>query len=91
MQSGIPAWLAEQWQTWWLANQQGSQVEVAREAGLCPSYITRIRGGHIPRRDMVEALGTALGKRDEALLMAGYLPGPGYAEQILKALKKRRA
>lgn len=55
-------------------NMTGRQV--AENAGIDPSYITRIeREGLIPRRDKVEALAKALNAEAEYLLLAaGYSP-----------------
>lgn len=89
LQPGVPSWLRQQWQTWWATNTKGLVGnDIALAVGICPSYITRIRNGFIPRRDVVESLGQHLGKRDQALLVAGYLPGPAYLPLIAKALKK---
>jgi hypothetical protein len=61
--------------------------ELARLACVDPSLMTIIeRDGHIPRRDIVSAIGAALLVNHElALIVAGYLPDTmrNHAERIL--------
>lgn len=56
--------------------KQLTRRELARRAGIDPSYVTLIeRHGYVPRRDKVEELGRVLGDQDQAMVMAGFVPG----------------
>lgn len=58
-------------------NLSGRQLSIF--AGCDEGEISHIRRrGHIPRRNLVSAIGKALGNEDGALLAAGYIPRPGY-------------
>lgn len=63
-----------------LQDKDWSGRYLASIAGCDEGQISHIRRlGHIPRRDLVAAIGRALGDEDCCLLAAGYLPRPGYS------------
>ena len=63
-----------------LEDKDWSGRYLASIAGCNEGQISHIRRlGHIPRRDLVAAIGRALGDEDGCLLAAGYLPRPGFA------------
>ena len=89
--SGVPLWLTKQWQEWvykTVEESGKSQKLLAQLAGFDPSYLIQMRKGFIPRRDVVESFGAAVGKKDQALLMAGFLPNQKYLGIISRALTK---
>lgn len=54
--------------------KQMTKRALCRRAAIDPSYVTLFcRDGYIPKRDVVERVGLALGSIDEALRAAGYL------------------
>ena len=65
--------------------------EIAAIAGCNDGEISHIkRKGHIPRREMLRAIGQALGCEDEMLMAGGYIPRPNWepakeADKIVKA------
>lgn len=95
-QPGTPVWLQLTWSTWLsealikAAATGINQNSVASAAGVDASYLAHMKRGIIPRRDMAEAIGEALGRREEALLMAGYLPHRGCLRVILEAAAKKQ-
>lgn len=86
-----PAWLTNLWKTWLaktLAAQQMSFGKLAEAAGCNASYVSHmVNKGTIPRRAVAERVGVALGKKNEALLMAGYIPHRGFIEALTKAMR----
>ena len=97
IQPSLPAWIQLGWSEWIgkaLARAREvdklDQKAVAAKAGIDASYLTHMKNGLVPRRDMVEALGEALGRRDEALLYAGYLPHKGCLRAVLAAARKKK-
>lgn len=85
-----PAWLVGQWTNWItkaLASSKISKGKLAEMADFNASYLSLMVKGTIPRRQVVQALGKALGKEHEALLMAGYVPHRGFITALVRSMR----
>jgi len=90
-QPGIEPSLQRAWMRWLhnaiLASNK-TATALAADAGLTSSsYLNLMRRGYVPRRDVARALGRALGREYECMLIAGYVPHLGFVQALAQALK----
>jgi len=93
-QPGVEPALQKAWMVWLhnaIANCPKTATELAAEAGLASSsYLNLMRRGHVPRRDVARALGRALGREEECMLVAGYVPHRGFIKALAQAMKGQK-